>query len=318
MSNFILNELVTCDDQDRSWMNCYIKYLIVVINDFYKKFVLPSRNMVNLLMFKNLQNLLLQSIHKAKQNYFNKISKKICDPLTSTKHYQSLLKTILNGKKVPCISLIFHNNKYVTDLKKRVKFLTLFFADECSLIPNNHILPSEQTLTSCDFSETDILQIINSQDSNKAHGLNMTSICMLQLCSKVICRPLNIIFKICLNTDKFPSKWQKGNDVPIHKKDDKQNAKNYRPVSLLPICGKIIECLIYVMYDLLSDNNLLSPNQLGFRSSKPCINKLFSINYEILNAFDKRLEVCGIFLDISKAFDKVWHDGLILNCIKIV
>ena len=87
MSNFILNELVTCDDQDRSWMNCYIKYLIVVINDFYKKFVLPSRNMVNLLMFKNLQNLLLQSIHKAKQNYFNKISKKICDPLTSTKHY---------------------------------------------------------------------------------------------------------------------------------------------------------------------------------------------------------------------------------------
>ena len=72
------------------------------------------------------------------------------------------------------------------------------------------------------------------------------------------------------------------------------------------------------MYDLLSDNNLLSPNQLGFRSSKPCINKLFSINYEILNAFDKRLEVCGIFLDISKAFDKVWHDGLILNCIKIV
>ena len=50
---------------------------------------------------------------------------------------------------------------------------------------------------------------------------------------------------MCLNTGKFPSEWKKGNDVPIHKKDDKQNVKNYCPVSLLPICGKIFERLIY-------------------------------------------------------------------------
>ena len=64
------------------------------------------------------------------------------------------------------------------------------------------------------------------------------------------------------------------------------------------------------MYDFLSDNNLLSPNQSTFRSGDSCINQLLSINHEILNAFDKGLEVRGIFLDISKAFDKVWHDGL--------
>ena len=65
------------------------------------------------------------------------------------------------------------------------------------------------------------------------------------------------------------------------------------------------------VYDLLYD--LLSLNQSGFRSSDSCINQLLSINHEILNAFDKGLEVCGIFLDISKAFDKVWHDGLIFK-----
>ena len=67
------------------------------------------------------------------------------------------------------------------------------------------------------------------------------------------------------------------------------------------------------MYDFLSDNNLLSPNQSGFRSDDSWINQLLSINHEILNTFDKRLEVRGIFLDILKAFDKVWHDCLIFK-----
>ena len=183
-----------------------------------------------------------------------------------------------------------------------------------SILSSELKLLTKHTLTFCDFSETDILPIINSQDSNKAHGHDMISIRMLKLCGEAICRPLNIIFKTCLNTGKFPSEWKKGNVVPIHKKDDKQNVKNYRPVSLLPICGKIFERLIYnVMYDFLTENDLLSPNQSGFRSGDSCINQLLSINHEILNAFDKGLEVRGIFLDISKAFDKVWHDGLIFK-----
>ena len=161
-----------------------------------------------------------------------------------------MLKTILNEKKVPCIPPIFHNNKYVTDFKEKSEVVNSFFANQWFLIPNNSILPSElkllteHILTSCDFSETDILQIINSQDSNKAHGHNMISICMLKLCGEAICRPLNIIFKTKLNTGKFSLEWKKGN-VAIHKKDDKQNVKNYSLVSLLPICSKIIERLVY-------------------------------------------------------------------------
>ena len=98
------------------------------------------------------------------------------------------------------------------------------------------------------------------------------------------------------------------------KKDDKQNVKNYRPVGLLPIYGKIFERLIYdVMYDFLTENDPLSPSQSGFRSGDSYINQLLSINHEISNAFDKGLEVREIYLDISKAFDKVWHDGLIFK-----
>ena len=69
MSNFGPNELVTCDDRDPPWMNRYIKNLAVARNDFHKKFVLPSSNMDNLFMFKNLQNQLIQSIYTAKQKH---------------------------------------------------------------------------------------------------------------------------------------------------------------------------------------------------------------------------------------------------------
>ena len=77
---------------------------------------------------------------------------------------------------------------------------------------------------------------------------------------------------------------------------------------------KIIERLIYdTMFNFSSNNDLLSPYQSGFRPADSCINQILSINYEILSAFDMGLEVRGIFLDISQAFDKVWHDGLIFK-----
>ena len=87
MSNFVPNELITCDDRYPPWMNWYIKNLISAINDFHKRLFLSSSNTDNLLMFENLQNQLIQSIHTAKQRYFNKNSKKLCNPLTSTKCY---------------------------------------------------------------------------------------------------------------------------------------------------------------------------------------------------------------------------------------
>ena len=68
---------------------------------------------------------------------------------------------------------------------------------------------------------------------------------MLKICGDSICRPLNIIFKTSLRTGKFPLECKKANIVPIQKKGDKQAVKNYRPVSLLPICGKIFEKLLY-------------------------------------------------------------------------
>ena len=96
------------------------------------------------------------------------------------------------------------------------------------------------------------------------------------------------------------------------KKGNKQILKNYRPVSLLPICGKIFERLICNnLFEYFIENDVVSQNQPGFKSGNPCINQLISITHEIHPSFDDGLEVRGDFLDISKAFYKVWNEGLI-------
>ena len=137
---------------------------------------------------------------------------------------------------------------------------------------------------------------------------------MLKLSSPSIIKPLSIIFQNCLESSIFPDDWKKGNIVPVHKKNSKQLVNNYRPVSLLPICSKIFEKFIFdSIFNFMIQNNLLNSCQSGFRPNDSCINQLISITHNIYRAFDANpsLEVRGVFLDLSKAFDKVWHEGLL-------
>ena len=79
---------------------------------------------------------------------------------------------------------------------------------------------------------------------------------------------------------------------------------------MLPVAGKIFERILYNnMYEYFTENNLISPDQSGFKPVDSCINQLLSITHEIYKSFDNGLEVRGIFLDILKAFDKVWHQN---------
>ena len=132
---------------------------------------------------------------------------------------------------------------------------------------------------------------------------------MLKICSDSICVLLGMFFKQALLTGVFPFEWKKGNIAPIHKKGDKQNIKNYRPVCLLPICGKIFERFIFnEMFIYFSTNKLISKNQSGFQPGDSCINQLLTITHKIFTSMDNGLEVRSFFLDISKAFDKVWNE----------
>ena len=145
---------------------------------------------------------------------------------------------------------------------------------------------------------------------------------MLKICDSVITEPVSIVFKNCIYCGVFPDTWKMSHIIPAHKKNDKRSVNNYCPVSLLPICGKVFERIIYNnVFLFLEDNKLLAPNQSGFRPNDSCIDQLLSIVHSIYSDFDHNpsLEVRGNFLDISKAFDKVWHDCLLykLECFGI-
>ena len=106
-------------------------------------------------------------------------------------------------------------------------------------------------------------------------------------------------------------------------KNNKENFKNYCPVSLLPIFSKEFEKAIFnKMYTFLQNEQLLNPNESGFRPSDWFINQSLSITLETFRSYNAPppLKIKSIFLDIStKAFDTVWHEGLLykLNSIGI-
>ena len=91
---------------------------------------------------------------------------------------------------------------------------------------------------------------------------------MLKICDSVIVELLSLIYKNCINSGVFPDIWKKSHIIPIYKKIDKHCINKYRPVSLLPICGRIFECIHYnPLFIYLENNNLL----MGFRPNDSCI-----------------------------------------------
>ena len=319
-SNFCPSKTITCDDKDPPWITEQIKRFIIQKDNAYKKYARNGRNAHDLQHFNILVDQLNENIEQSKQKYYQNLSTKLNNPSTNRKKYWLIIKTLFNGKKVPLIPPLLVNDNFVTNFKEKANIFNKFFADQCipvstsSEIPNDVRLTTDKNLHNINFDVHDILNIIKSLDVNKAHGYDNISIRMIKICGEAICRPLNMIFNECLRLGSFPDIWKKGNIIPVHKKNEKNLVKNYRPISLLPVCSKIFERLIFnSIYNYITINKLLSPLQSGFKPGDSCTNQLLSITHNIYSSFDhyNSLEVRGVFLDMSKAFDKVWHEGLI-------
>ena len=98
-------------------------------------------------------------------------------------------------------------------------------------------------ISSIKFEKQDIINVIKALDPCKAHGYNDIPISMLKICDSATLKSLAILFKAYQGI--FPDNWRKSNIFPIYNKGNKQIVNNYRPVSLLSICGTIFERLIF-------------------------------------------------------------------------
>ena len=119
---------------------------------------------------------------------------------------------------------------------------------------------------------------------------------------------LDLIAITCICPDKFKI----ARVIPIYKKGYHSDLGNYRPISLLSIFSKLLEKLMYKrLLKFLEKYSILTSNQFGFRAKHSTIHAILSIINEIQNAIEDGLFSCGIFLDLSKAFDTVNHNILV-------
>ena len=152
----------------------------------------------------------------------------------------------MEQQKIPLIPPLFHEDKFVADLKQNPNFFIHY-----SLIKNNNKLPSylqyltANLLSSISFSQDHIAKKIQNLDPNKAYGHDNFSICMLKICGSSIYQPKEMIFKQCIETGVFCSEWKKGNIVPIHENGDKQTLEI------------ITQCCCYLFVEKIFKNDCL-------------------------------------------------------------
>jgi hypothetical protein len=172
---------------------------------------------------------------------------------------------------------------------------------------------SEYTgIETIDLHDEDFIAAINLISPNAASGPDKFPIAILKECKNELAKPLHILWKRSLETGEIPSKYLQQTIVPIFKKGSKGDPANYRPVSLTSHIIKLFERIVRKkLVEYCVDNNIIVAEQYGFCSGKSCTTQLISHFERILEILDCNANADVIYLDFSKAFDKVDHKILL-------
>ena len=258
-------------------------------------------------------------IRKAKNSYYEKLNADLCDQSISSKKWWGLVKQVYdNNNKSLFSSALMENGVLITDSLDKARIFNEFFATQTNLDGADNIPPDIESFQSSIYisnivaSAQEVYSLMKNVDITKACGHDGVGNKIIQLCCEGFCEFFTNFINLSFALGKFPFQWKLANVIPLFKKDDRQLKNNYRPVSLLPSLSKICEKIVFArLYDFLLDIGFLYKYQSGFRPGDSTINQLIYIIHQIYLAFESGKEVRVVFLDISKAFDKVWHAGLL-------
>ena len=189
--------------------------------------------------------------------------------------------------------------------------------------------PPEKKLEDLEFDIVDVIEAINSLPKNSTPGPDGVGAFILKDIKSAIAVPLYILWRKSLNDGKIPDIMKEANVIPIYKKGSKKLPENYRPISLTSHVIKVFEKIIKNgIVNFLENNNLLNNFQHGFRKRRSCLTELLDYYNNILDSVIHGKNVDVVYLDFSKAFDKVDHriilqkakklgiNGKLLNWIK--
>ena len=136
---------------------------------------------------------------------------------------------------------------------------------------------------------------------------------VLRECASSITESVTYLFNLSVSTGTFPSAWKNAIVIPIFKRRGRDSdPSNYRPVSLLPPLGKVLDAIQSEhLLSFLEKNDLLSKHLFGFLPHRSTVMQLIYVADTWMTALDRGKQPSAVFMDFKKAFDKVWHTGLL-------
>ena len=307
--------------KQKPWISSNIKSMIKTKDLLYNKY-LRTKNAFWHNRFKILRNNVKSSIFAAKKefykNYFENHknnSMKIWQGISQIVHKKSKSSTseiylIIDGRTITDQKSVANkfNNFYTTVANNLVSRL-----GESNNIFQDYLKnPNEHSFFLKEIEPDEVLTILNKMNAKKSSDIFGISPRFLKSSAFELHKKLTTLFNMSLNQGKFPNILKKTKVIPIFKAGSKMEVGNYRPISLLPLFGKLLEKLMYArMYSFLIKHNLLVGNQYGFQKSKSTEHAIFDIHSQIIDSFENQEIPCCIFLDFAKAFDTVNHEILL-------
>ena len=162
------------------------------------------------------------------------------------------------------------------------------------------------------ITEAEIFQEIMKINTNKSSGLAEVNSMVLKDAFKVLTPELAAIFNLSIKSTTFPDAWKTATVIPIPKTGDLTRVENYRPISLLPLPGKILERLIHKQINTnLETSDFYTEFQYGFRKERSTTHAILQLTNQINSNMDRGVPTAAIFIDFRKAFDCVCHNTLV-------
>lgn len=210
------------------------------------------------------------------------------------------------------------NDKILTNPLDIAEAFNNYFADQVKSINssnNNNKLPINTPNSSMFMKPTipqDIHKIITSLKNTPSTGYDGISTKIIKTVSTIIAPVLSHLINMCILHGVFPKELKISIIKPLFKKDNKDNMSSYRPIALIPILSKIFERVIYNQINsYFEKNKLFVDSQKGFRKNKSIDMAIYDFLKLVSNRVDKRKPALALYMDMSKAFDRVDHRILI-------
>lgn len=258
--------------------------------------------------YKHIRNRLANSLKRAKKAFLGSL----VDSSSPGKRFWGYIKSLSGKPSIP--DTIQYNDVLANNPKDIANLFSQFFA-ECFNPSDIDVLDysfSTNNLSHISCTPEDVFDLICLLDTSSAAGVDDISGAMLKGTASSVSAILSHIFNLSLSTGKVPAAWKVSRIIPIFKSGDKNNVKNYRPISLQPIISKILERIIHKnILNFLQENNLLTDRQFGFLPNSSTTDALLTAISDWHTAIEARDDVVVALFDLAKAFDKVPHKLLL-------